>query len=318
MRRTNLLALLGLAAFALGAARCNGDPASEASAVRPLFDGLHAPDLLTEAGALELPPSLGGNRFLAGWVPWRDGERVVLAPQAGGARVEIVHLAARDRRLILDLLDVPGEPLAGGVRVRAGEREIGTFPWRDPLEIPLPGDLPLGRVAIDLLPVGAQAPGVVGAALRPSLPAGPLRIEGKDLVQAGTSRAEVVVRIGTETDLIGTFVPPEHPEPDQRWQVTLEREDGSNIRRFDWSASFWNRLRGERGFRLPLRGATGLVRVRLDAEGDGPPGRWRNLAWAGPPPPPMTPPIADLTPGPPPRLVVLYVFDALRADRVGF
>src|SRR6185295_17608148 len=68
MRRTNLLALLGLAAFALGAARCNGDPASEASAVRPLFDGLHAPDLLTEAGALELPPSLGGNRFLAGWI----------------------------------------------------------------------------------------------------------------------------------------------------------------------------------------------------------------------------------------------------------
>ncbi|HXU45200.1 MAG TPA: sulfatase, partial [Thermoanaerobaculia bacterium] len=223
-----------------------------------------------------------------------------------------------ERRLILDLHDAPGEPLAGGVRVRSGDRELGTFAWRDPLEIPLPGDLPLGRVAIDLLPVGAQAPGVVGAALRPSLPAGPLGIEGKDLVQAGTSRAEVVVRIGTETDLIGTFVPPEHPEPDQRWQVTLEREDGSNIRRFDWSASFWNRLRGERGFRLPLRGATGLVRVRLDAEGNGPPGRWRNLAWAGPPSPPVATPAADLAPGPPPRLVVVYVFDALRADRVSF
>ncbi len=321
-----LLAPLGLLALASG---CDERP-PEYPAVRPLFDALHAPDLQTEAGTLALPPSLSGNRFLSGWQTWREGERVFLAPSAAGGRIEIVRLVAEDRRLILDLKD--GDPIGGSVRVRAGERDLGTFPWRDPLEIPIPADLPLGRLAIDLVPVPADSedgsapipnlvPNLVNAAVRPIRPAGALSIEGHDLIQAGTSRVETVIRATEETDLLGTFVPPKDPRQGQRWQITLEREDGSNIRRFYWSASFWNRLRGERGFRLPLRGAKGLVRVRLDAWGDGPPGRWRDLAWAGPPEiaaghVPQTP-AADLAPGPAARVVVVYVLDALRADGVG-
>src|SRR5262245_39624908 len=201
-------------------------------AVRPLLDGLHEPDLLTEGGTLEPPPSLSGNRFLAGWTGWRDdGGRVVLSPSPGGARVEIVRLAAAERRLILDLRDGdPIDPIGGAVRVRAADRDLGTFSWRDPLEIPLPADLPLGRVAIDLVPEGfpsgeGSPSGVVGAALRPALPAGKLAVEGRDLVQGGASRAEVAVRITDETDLVGTFVPPEHPEPGQLWRIAVERPD---------------------------------------------------------------------------------------------
>ncbi|MEP7013124.1 MAG: sulfatase-like hydrolase/transferase [Acidobacteriota bacterium] len=320
----SLLALFGILALAFG---CDEQPL-EYPAVRPLFDALHAPDLEAEAGAIALPPSLSGNRFLSGWQAWRDGERVVLSPTPGGGRIEIIRLVAEERRLVLDLRD--GDPLDGSVRVRAGERELGTFPWRDPLEIPIPADLPLGRLAIDLVPVpagaanprgAAQIPNVVNAAVRPIQPSGALKVEGRDLIQAGSSRVETVIRATGETDLLGTFVPPEKPRSGQRWQLTLEREDGSNIRRFYWSASFWNRLRGERGFRLPLRGAKGLVRVRLDAWGDGPPGRWRDLSWAGPPEIAegylAARPAADLVPGAPPRLVVVYVMDALRADAVG-
>lgn len=316
------LALFGLLASSFG---CDERP-PEYPAVRPLFDALHAPDLETEAGTVALPPSLSGNRFLSGWQAWRDGDRVALSPTSQGGRIEIVRLVAEERRLILDLRD--GDPLAGGVRVQAGERDLGTFPWSDPLEIPIPADLPLGRLAIDLIPVpsptgGAPAaiPNLVNAAVRPTRPAGKLEIEGRDLLQAGTTRVLTVIRATAETDLIGTFVPPEMPQPGQRWQLTLERSDGSNIRRFYWSASFWNRLRGERGFRLPLRGAQGLVRVRLDAWGDGPPARWRDLGWAGPPEMASShrpaPPAADLAAGPPPRLVVVYLMDALRADAVG-
>lgn len=317
-----LLALFGC--LALG---CDERP-PEYPAVRPLFDALHAPDLETEAGAIALPPSLSGNRFLSGWQAWRDGDRVALSPMPGGGRIEIVRLVAEERRLVLDLHD--GDPPGGSVRIRAGERDLGTFAWRDPLEIPIPADLPLGRMAIDLVPTApaspspggaAPIPNVVNAAVRPIQPSGALKVEGHDLIQAGTSRVETVIRATAETELLGTFVPPEKPRPGQRWQLTLEREDGSNIRRFYWSASFWNRLRGQRGFRLPLRGANGLVRVRLDAWGDGPAARWRDLAWAGPPEMAAghspTIPAADLAPGLPPRLVVVYVMDALRADRVG-
>ena len=319
-----LPSLLALSAFPFG---CEKAP-PKYPAVRALFDGRHAPDLLTESGTIALPPSLSGNRFLSGWQAWRDGERVALAPSSGGGRIEIVRLIAEERRLILDLRD--GEPFEGGVQVRAGERDLGTFPWNDPLEVPIPADLPLGRLAIDLVPVpeepsipsaAPKVPNVWNAAIRPVEPAGTLKVEGRDLIQAGTSRVETVIQATGETELLGTFVPPDKPRPDQRWQLTIERQDGSNIRRFYWSASFWNRLRGERGFRLPLRGAQGLVRVRLDAWGDGPPGRWRDLAWAGPPQVaadhvPVLPK-TEIGSGPPPRLVVVYVMDALRADAVG-
>ena len=268
-RKVGFLALLVSAVSA-----CTTSPPEE---LRPVFRDDLAPDLVTEAAELVLPPSLGANRFVSGWFPWRDGSgRVVLAPTPQGARLEIAQLEARARTLVLDLHD--GDPLpATPARAFAGSRPLGSFPWRDPLEIPLPADLPLGRVAIDLVAAEGDAvapPGVVAAALRSARPEGVAKLERVagaipfDAVQSGPSRIDLATRIGERDEwLVGTFVPPAQPRAGERFEIALERADGSVIRRFSWSPSFWNRLRGARSFRLPLRGASGLVRVRLDAHG---------------------------------------------------
>ena len=245
---------------------------------------------------------------------------MVLTPSAPEARLEIVNLDRRPRALILDLL----EATPGQVRVTAGGRAVGSFPLRDPLEVPLPADLPLGRVVIDL----AFSPGehnVVAAAVRPVLPEGQVLVRGKDLVQSGDSLVDVVRPAIPGARLVGAFVPPEEPRPGQSFELTLEREDGTPIRHFAWSPSFWNRMHGSRTIALDLGDAEGLagsrlVRVRLLARGAGPAGRWAGLALAGgagsQEAPPAASPMPVSTEKTPPRLVILYVLDALRADTV--
>jgi arylsulfatase A-like enzyme len=294
-----------------------------AGPVRPLIDGEHALDVLTERQDVALPPALGGNRFLSGWWPWKDPQgRVVLTPNAPEARLEIVNLGGRARTLVLHLL----EGSAGGqVRVKAGGRMVGAFPLRDPLEVPLPADLPLGRVPIDLS-FDAGTHNVVAAAVRPVLPEGQVRVHGRDLVQSGDSLVDIVRTAVPNARLVGAFVPPDKPEPGQLFELILERQDGTPIRHFSWSPSVWNRMLGSRVISLPLGDAEGLagsrlVRVRLLAHGAGPAGRWERLALAGgaggeaASPGPKQ---AAAAPSKPPRLVLLYVLDALRADTVGY
>lgn len=48
-----------------------GQPTAEGP-IEPLLDDRHLPDVLVESRAIELPPALGGNRFLRGWFPWRS------------------------------------------------------------------------------------------------------------------------------------------------------------------------------------------------------------------------------------------------------
>jgi len=320
MQRSSLILLTSFLLLSLAACERTGD--SGGGPVRPLIDGEHALDVLTETKDLALPPALGGNRFLSGWWPWKSPQgRVVLSPTAPEARLEIVNLLeGRPRTLVIDLLD---EETGGQVRVKAAGRAVGSFPVRDPIEVTLPADLPLGRVPIDL----SFDPGphnVVAAAVRPVLPAGQVRAQGKDIVQSGDSLVDLVRPAIPNARLVGAFVPPDHPELGQRFDLTLEREDGTPIRHFSWTPSLWNRLRGSRVISLPLGDAEGLersrlVRVRLLARGSGPAGRWERLALAGgavPAPPKAT---AAATPaGSPPRLVILYVMDALRADTVGY
>lgn len=286
--------------------------------VRPLLDGEHAPDVLVEQREVARPPATGGNRFLSGWVPWRTEGRIVLSPATPGqsARLEVVNLERRPRTLVIDLHG--SVPAGARVRVKAGGRDLGAFALADPLEVPLPfGELPPGRVAVDLA-FEAGDVAVAAAAVRPFLPAGEARVEGADLVQSGSSIVDLVRPVAGARALAGAFVPPDSPKPGQSFELTVEREDGTVAGRFTWTPGFRSRWRGKQSFELPVAGAGGFVRVRLTAQGAGPAGRWEGLGWIGGEDGAGTRP-ADLAvePSAPPRLVVVYVMDALRADAVG-
>ena len=313
MRLRAVFPLLPALVLALFSGACGGRQPS--GPLRLLVDGEHRPDVLTERRDVANPPALGGNRFLSGWWPWREEGTLILSPIVQGARMEIVNLEApgtgRRRTLVLDVLQAAPDRK---VRVKAAGRDLGAFPLTDPVEIPLPDELPVGRVLVELsFEEGSR--GVVAAAVRPVRPEGRVRVSGADLIQSGSSLVDLVqpVSSGGGETLVGTFVPPADPEPDQRFDLTLEREDGSPIRRFSWAPSLWNRLRGTRDFALPLgEDVQGFVRVRLQAHGKGPAGRWKSLALQGGAPPKPAP---DRFP--PPRLVIVYIMDALRADTVG-
>jgi arylsulfatase A-like enzyme len=303
---TRHLAWLLLLSLPLG---CDGGGGAMPGRVRLLLDGDHLPELLVEESALAHPPSPGGNRFLTGWWPEKEGRRLLLIPEPPRARLQIAHLDPRPRTLLLDLAAPPATP--GRVRVRAAGRDLGAFPVADPTEIRLPGDLPVGAVDVDL----AFEPEVkvLAAAVRPALPAGNMEIQGADLVQSGDSLIRIVRRVSPGAELVGTFVPPAHPASSQRFELTVEREDGSTVRRFSWAPGFWSR---RRTIALPLDRTAGWVRICLRAKGKGPGARWVALGFRGG----ETVSTARTEPVPPfpkPRLVIVYVLDALRADFLG-
>ncbi len=316
MTRLPILLLLVLLLLALA---CGG-PGAEDPEARLLFDGDHAPDILLEERDIARPPALGGNRFLTGWWPWKKGKTVVLQPMTGRPqRVQLVHLGAEPRTLVLDFLEPT--PPGGKVRARIGPRDLGEFPMSDPMEIRLPGDLPLGRVNVDLT-FEPMTMGLVAGAIRPSLP-GRAHTRGSDLIQTGDSLVDLTRRVTPGTTLTGTFVPPREARPGQRFDLVIERQDGSPVRRFEWTPSFWNGLLGAKDFSYDLRNTDGWVRIRLRSRGEGPPARWKGLALRGgePVPEPAPQPARQEPPKeenrPAPRLVLVYVMDALRADTVG-
>ncbi|MES1243355.1 MAG: sulfatase [Acidobacteriota bacterium] len=306
MRR--LCLLLGSVVLALALAGCEKE---EPGSVRLLMDGEHAADALVEDREIARPPALGGNRFLTGWWPSRKGKELLLRPEPPRARLQVVNLGNTPRTLYLDLKQAPA---GGNVRVRAAGRDLGAFPVADPTEIRLPADLPEGRVNLDL--AFDSDVRVVGAGIRPALPAGKVASRGADIVQAGDSLVDIVRRVTPGTELTGTFVPPDSPEKGQRFEITVLLEDGSPVRRFAWSPSLWNRLLGRKTILLPLGQTDGWVRIRLRARGAGPAATWKRLGLRGEEqePAPAAPREAA---SPKPRLVIVYVMDALRADTVG-
>lgn len=306
-RLSPVLAAIALCALAAG---CAKEPE-----LRLLLDGNHAPDVLTEQRRIAQPPSLSGNRFLAGWFPWLLEDRLVLSPPRPRARVsmEVANLAGSARTLLLDLVQAaPGR----SVRVSAAGRDLGAFPLTDPVRIPLPAGLPLGRVPVDLdFDWGSR--GVFAAGMRPTRPAGRVRLDKADVVQSGDSLVDFVRRVAGGETLVGTFVPPGSPRRGQSFELIVEREAGRPLRRVSWPA-----LGGrERRIALPVGEGPGFVRVRLLARGQGPAGRWHRLGLAGKGKDAELPEViaaAPAAPPHPPRLVILYVMDALRADAVGF
>ncbi|HSG38203.1 MAG TPA: sulfatase, partial [Thermoanaerobaculia bacterium] len=236
-------------------------------------------------------------------------------PRPGArVRMEVVNLSGGPRTLLLDILrEVPGRQ----VRVWAAGRDLGSFPVTDPVRVPLPAGLPLGRVPVELeFDWGSR--GVVAAAVRPSLPEGEVRLLGSDVAQSGDSLVDLVHRVSGGETLVGAFEPPDSAAPGQRFELILERETDRPVQRFVWSAGDLER----REISLPVGEAPGFVRVRLLARGQGPAGRWKGLGLTagadGVPAEPAESVVAQVEPPPKaPRFVIVYVMDALRTDTVG-
>jgi arylsulfatase A-like enzyme len=289
---------------------CSGAPSIPTGPVRPLLDGDHAPDVLVERREIAWPPALEGGRFLTGWLAERRLGGRVLIGQA--ARLELVNLEKKDRTLAIDFAD---QPLQGKVRVRAGGRDAGTFPLADPLEIPLPlSTLPLGRVPVDLT-FEAGPVAVAAAAIRAPSAAGGAKVEGADLVQSGASLVDLVRPVAGGEVLVGSFAPPGSPRSGQSFELSLEREDGQVAQRFSWTPGWWRR--GRQTISLPVGKGKGFVRVRLRASGAGPAGRWQALGLAGGAVKDGEERVTEPRKAAP-KLIVLYVMDALRADRPGY
>jgi len=300
--------LMVLSLLAIAACR----PAVETGFEAPLLDGRHAPDVLTESRNLELPPAGGGNRFVKGWRLWRrpDGLRMIPSPE--GSRLEIVQLEARARHLILRT-ELAGAAAGAAVEVRVGDREVGRVPLAGPLEIPLPAELPLGRLAIDLrFPEGADVV-LEGAGLDEALSPGVVELADEEIVQSGWSLVDFVRPVPGSSVLLGRFVPPENARPQQSFALRIEREDGHSATVFRWRPGFQGRLLGARRLTARLGPESGLVRIRLHATGEGPAARWQGLRLRIPGRKPADVPTE---PPSPPQVVMLYVLDALRADHL--
>jgi hypothetical protein len=305
------LSLWLMVGYSLGAAGCRGPrpavpllgprPALEvsgtsaipaSSAASPAPAAAAPVDVLVESASFAPPPSTAANRFDTGWQARRLGGREALLPVSGSGRLLAVNLGEEEpRTLTLDFAR-EGLPEGGRLSVRTGDRELAQATVHAgalPLRVRLPEDLPVGQLPLDLVFGQAPQKGLPGvpalyrAGLTPALPAGGARVDGADVVMAGNCLVYLRCQLAGQEALVGTFVPPAEARPGQRFELSVERPDGTPIRRFGWRPSFWNRLRGARTFELPLRGARGPVRVRLisrasDAgSGGGGPGRWRAL-----------------------------------------
>jgi len=224
------------------------------------------------------------------------------------------------------MLDLVAEAPDRRVRVWAAGRDLGAFPLTDPVVVPLPADLPLGRVPIDLElgPGSERVQGVLGAGIQPVRTAGKVAFQKRDVMQSGDSLVDFVRHVSGGESIVGTFSPPRSPQAGQRFELLVEREPGHPLQRFAWSAG--QSPAPAVKISLPVGEEAGLVRVRLLAHGDGPAGRWGKLGIAGAPgasretgnaePAVVAAASPVLSTRKPPRLVVVYVMDALRADAI--
>lgn len=285
---------------------CGGEKSPELVLThRPLLDSPLAAEVLVEAARLDPPPSQSGSRLLTGWTSERVGGRIRWKPDPEGAGIEIVNIGNRPRRLEFGDSEQQRDSI---VEVTLGDRVLGRFELGAESGITLPEDLPVGRVPLELRfdpPVAVKPP-----VIRPVAPGGMVEISGDTITQPPWSVVEIVRRVGPGSRLMGSFVPPDEPERNQRFEIVIDggspngEETGP---RWRWNAS----ATPDAEIDLPL--PEGLARIQLRALGRGGAGVWRGLSIAD---------VADsaparVNPPKPPQLVVLYVLDALRADHVG-
>jgi len=278
----------------------------------PLVDSGHRPITLTERRALALPDAPPGTRFVRGWQFAKTGSGLSIRPAGSTAWLEIVLLDPRERDLVLELADSWGDSRAS-IRVRAADRELGSFEvTEERVVIPLPVDLGLGRVPVEL--EFSDAIELAGATLSVATPRGRVKVEGTDVIQSGWSSVDFVRWVDGDSHLVGELVPPPEMSTRQRFSVAVDHGDGQVVTVFETGAFPSAPPENVQFFDLPLLDASGMVRIRLTARGRGFAGRWRDLRLVSRQ---SRNPDSPGTAPDPPQLVVLYVLDALRGDHVG-
>ncbi len=276
----------------------------------PLIDSKYRPILLTERRALGLPNAPPGTRFVRGWRFAESGNGLSIRPDGSTSRLEITQLAARERHLVLELArDLGGD--GSFVRARTSGRELGSFDLKTEVVIPLPADLGPGRVPIEL--EFSRAAEIVGVSLSAAAPRGRIDFDGADVIQSGWSAVDFVRWVDAGAHLIGELELPPEMSPSQKFSVVFDRGDDRPTTVFESGALESNRAAQVEPFVYQFD-TPGLVRIRLTAEGRGAAGRWRDLRMVTR----RTRAESGIVPTPdPPKVVVLYVFDALRADHIG-
>jgi arylsulfatase A-like enzyme len=266
--------------------------------------------VFVEGRKLALPNSGPGNRFVNGWLFDKEPGGLTIEPAGGSARLEVIQLRSLSRTLALSTVGGAAGP---AVTAEIGSRQLEVRTSDSAVEISLPADLAQGRHLIDLVFAEDADVRLSGAVVSAAVKAGGARVNGDEVVHHPWSVADFVRWVDADATLVGEFVPPPGATPDQRFALILDRGDGLLETVFEVRSMA---LSGERPvpIRASLRKTAGLVRIRLLAEGDGPAGRWRRLRLQSRRPAPVvaTPGVSN-----PPRIVVVYVLDALRADVVG-
>ena len=287
---------------------------SEIETSRPFFGPDHRADVLVEGRLLSNPHSVEQNRLLRGWrfVKGEDGRRLV--PDDSESVVEFVNLDGRPRLLTIDV-DDDSLDRESWVQARLGQRDLGRFPISGRIEVGLPENLPLGRVAVTLEFPKPEEPVIRSLSISPSLPAGEVDISENLIEQHGWSIVEAGHWVEVGDRFVVEFQPPGSPASGQRFAVTVEDPLGGLRQVFTWTLATESSTTSRTMISVPLVNEPGPVLIRMVAQGRGPSGHWINPRIVGrqiPQTPLGPPPIEE-----PPRLVVLYVMDALRSDHVG-
>ncbi len=265
-RSLSVCCVLGTVALTLGGC-------AEKQTTRPLVDSFHAADVLVERHVLSDPRSVDRNRLLRGWRFHRQSGGHRWVPSGPESVVEFVNLKNRPRSLeIQAAVDDPGTQIR--VRIRWKDRELGEFEVTEGATIPLPADLPLGRIALTLEFSSSDGIAVERISIAPSVAAGEVRISSNGIEQSGWSVVEVVRRVQPGARMIVGFEPAPEPESRQRFSIMVERERGDPREVFSWRSGEESDLAGSQRVEAALGDEAGFVRIRLIGEGHGRPARW--------------------------------------------
>lgn len=291
----------------------------------PLLADAAGVEVLAEAKALSGPTSERPNRFFQGWIPTEVDGRKALRAGPNGATLEIVTLTPHARKLVMEPVLGDETLRPGHVQVRVDDGPPTPVPLADPLSVSLPKDLSPGRHRIGLSTARPrEAPLILAqATVRPVPAEGTVRMADGSLILTGPAAAQVLAEPREGWVLRGEVCPGALLGSTRGASVEMTGLDESTIGRWTGGGGLLDRLWGCRRVEFTPVSTSGPVRVTFRAIETGSVLRWRGWRWH----PASAPGSAGADEGASspaeseqsrrPRVVVLYVFDALRADTVG-